>query len=69
MCGRCGLLAVPAAPRGRRAHAMMVRPSAARCQGCGREDTVRTVELPYAAKLLAQELEGMNIGLRLRFDD
>lgn len=61
LCAKCGLLAVP---KDERAH---VRHSAAHCRACGSTDCVRKT-LPYAMKLLMQELMGMHIGARLRLD-
>ncbi len=38
------------------------------CQYCKKTDTLATLRIPYACKLLFQELQAMNILPRLRLD-
>lgn len=39
------------------------------CQRCRRGDKVSSIKLPYACKLLFQELQSMNVATRLRLQD
>ena len=39
------------------------------CQQCRRGDKVSSIKLPYACKLLFQELQSMNVATRLRLQD
>ena len=39
------------------------------CQGCGRGERVTRLTMPYAAKLLVQELLSMNVCARIRLED
>ena len=39
------------------------------CQNCRRKDALRQLEIPYACKLLIQELQSMNIVPRLKLAD
>ena len=59
LCGRCGHLAQPAA---RGTHVARTRPH---CRVCGTGKHVVDLHMPYASKLLVQELQGMNIGVQL----
>ena len=62
VCNKCGLLAQPAAER------TLVRNKRPFCKVCGTHDTVHDVRMPYAFKLLLQELMAMNIAARLEVD-
>lgn len=59
VCGKCGLLAHPAADK------TLLRNKKAYCNNCKSGDDVRDVRMPYAFKLLLQELMAMNIATRL----
>lgn len=62
VCNKCGTLAIPAAQG---AH---VRNAKMHCRACGStECTWKT--MPYAEKLLLQELQAMHIAARLRLED
>ena len=61
VCRKCGRLATPAASE-RFGKVVDARPT---CRGCDSHD-VGTVMLPYAAKLLHQELEAMHIAMRIK---
>lgn len=63
VCGKCGLLAQPAADK------TLLRSKRAYCRVCATNETVHDVRMPYAFKLLLQELMAMNIAARLRLDD
>ena len=53
-CKACGLIAVANDKEG-----------VWRCRGCGNTTTFSHIQIPYATKLLLQELETMSIGSRL----
>jgi DNA-directed RNA polymerase II subunit RPB2 len=59
VCGKCGLLAHPAADK------TLLRNKKAYCNNCKSSDNVHNVRMPYAFKLLLQELMAMNIATRL----
>lgn len=54
----CGFLAVVDESRSDTSSVMI-------CQNCNRSDTLRKIVMPYATKLLNQELMAMNIGVRM----
>ena len=62
VCQKCGLLCQSAAI------GMHVRNSDAYCRNCRTSEGCTEVQLPYAFKLLMQELYAMNIAPRLRLD-
>ena len=62
VCEKCGLLAQPAADK------TIVRNKKPFCRVCGTSNTVHDVRMPYAFKLLLQELMAMNIAARLNVD-
>ena len=62
LCSNCGLLAIPGAQG---AH---VRNAENRCRACGSTKCVWKT-LPYAQKLLCQELMAMHLAPRMRFDE
>lgn len=72
VCEECGLLAVPS-NRGRAAYAMKQIFNApidtAYCRNCNRSDTVKMVKIPYATKLMIQELYSVGVALRLRISE
>lgn len=59
VCGTCGLLAQPAAEN------TLLRNRAAYCRNCKSSDNVHDVRMPFAFKLLLQELMAMHIAPRL----
>jgi DNA-directed RNA polymerase II subunit RPB2 len=61
LCADCGLLALPAAIG---AH---VRNSSATCRACGSSNII-SKSIPYAKKLLLQELYGMHIAARVNIE-
>ena len=61
VCAKCGMLAIPAAQG---AH---VRNAKMHCRACGSNDCIWKT-MPYAKKLLLQELYAMHLAPRLRFD-
>jgi DNA-directed RNA polymerase II subunit RPB2 len=61
VCGRCGLLAHPAAQR------THVRHKEAMCHNCASSSEVRTMQAPYSFRLLLQELQAMSFGVRFDF--
>ncbi|KAG5860186.1 DNA-directed RNA polymerase subunit B [Encephalitozoon hellem] len=56
VCNLCGLLAMGGS-------------KVNECKGCNNTTNVSIVEIPYAFKLLIQELMGMNIAPRIRFEE
>ncbi|AFM99119.1 DNA-directed RNA polymerase subunit B [Encephalitozoon hellem ATCC 50504] len=56
VCNICGLLAMGGS-------------KVNECKGCSNTTNVSIVEIPYAFKLLIQELMGMNIAPRIRFEE
>lgn len=58
ICGKCGLLAQPAAD------GTFVRHQDAKCRLCESGECVRNMRCPYAFRLLLQELMAMNIAVR-----
>ena len=63
VCGNCGLLAHPAADK------TLLRNKKAYCNNCKTSENVHDVRMPYAFKLLLQELMAMNIATRLSLKD
>lgn len=68
-CYECGLLAEHARPIDTKVVGMSIRAEKPFCRNCKRSDTVRLIKIPYACKLLIQELMACNLALRLRFED
>jgi DNA-directed RNA polymerase II subunit RPB2 len=60
VCNQCGLLAQPVADK------TLLRQKKPYCRVCKTHSTVQDVRMPYAFKLLLQELMAMNIAARLR---
>lgn len=61
LCGKCGLLAQPAAAR------THVRHKQPLCRNCGTGEHVRDMHSPFAFRLLLQEMQAMSIGVRFEF--
>ena len=61
LCGKCGLLAQPAA------EGTHVRHKSAFCKNCGTGVQVRDLRAPYAFRLLVQELCALNVAVRFDF--
>tara|TARA_B110000046_G_C13019607_1_gene410406 strand:+ start:48 stop:3587 length:3540 start_codon:yes stop_codon:yes gene_type:complete len=61
MCGKCGLLAQPAA------EGTCVRHKSAFCKNCDTGLQVRDMRAPYAFRLLVQELCALNVAVRFDF--
>ena len=61
MCGKCGL---PAQPPAEDTH---VRNRHAHCRNCGSGDAVHDMRVPFAFRLLLQELQAMSIAVRFEF--
>jgi len=59
VCGKCGMLAQP------KAEDTHIRNKQALCRNCGPSGDVHEVRMPYAFKLLLQELNAMHIAVRL----
>lgn len=62
VCTKCGLLAQPAAENA------LIRAKMSRCNNCKNDSIVKDVRMPYAYKLLLQELMAMNIAARLSIE-
>lgn len=62
ICGRCGLLAQPAA------ETTHIRHKKAFCKVCNTGDHVRDMQCPFTFRLLTQELQAMSIGMRFEFE-
>lgn len=63
ICGKCGLLAQPAA------HKTHIRNRYAQCRNCRTEDGVHEIQCPHAFRLMLQELQAMNIAVRFDFTE
>ena len=61
LCGKCGLLAQPAA------EGTHVRGRHATCKNCGSAASVHDMHSPFAFRLLLQELQAMSIAVRFEF--
>ena len=61
LCGKCGLMAQPAA------EGTQVRHKQAFCRNCGSGAAVQDMHSPFAFRLLLQELQAMNVGVRFEF--
>lgn len=69
VCAACGLLAIPAKPKNAPVVGMAVRGyDEAHCRVCDTGAHVREVKMPYACKLLVQELMACCVAFRFRFD-
>jgi DNA-directed RNA polymerase II subunit RPB2 len=64
-CKQCGMMAVPAKPQGVYIKNMLVRAQNAYCRNCQTHDHVVDVKLPYACKLMIQEMMAMNLAFKL----
>tara|TARA_B110000046_G_C13024781_1_gene413281 strand:+ start:3346 stop:6933 length:3588 start_codon:yes stop_codon:yes gene_type:complete len=60
VCSKCGMLAQPVADK------TLLRQKRPFCRACNDHTSVQDVRMPYAFKLLLQELMAMNIAARLR---
>jgi DNA-directed RNA polymerase II subunit RPB2 len=63
LCGKCGLLAQPAA------EGTHVRQRTGFCKACGTGDFVKDMRTPFAFRLLLQELQAMQIAVHFDFDE
>lgn len=63
VCAGCGYLAHPVADK------TLLRHKKPFCKVCNSSEAVRDVRMPYAFKLLLQELMAMNISARLGIKD
>lgn len=74
VCGGCGLTAIPTPPpppsgRGTFQHQNIQQSGGgAYCQNCRRGDLVQMTTIPYAFKLLQNELAAMHISMRIRLE-
>jgi DNA-directed RNA polymerase II subunit RPB2 len=69
VCTACGFLAIPAKPKNAPVVGMAVRGyDEAHCRVCDTGAHVREVKMPYACKLLVQELMACCVAFRFRFD-
>jgi DNA-directed RNA polymerase II subunit RPB2 len=64
ICGKCGLIAEPARSHRPNGVRVSIRAEVPYCRNCDATETVREVKIPYACKLLAQELMACNIAMR-----
>ncbi len=70
VCAACGLLAIPAKPKNAPVVGMAVRGyDEPHCRVCDTGAHVREVKMPYACKLLVQELMACCVAFRFRFDE
>lgn len=68
-CAKCGLLAEPAKPGGYKLSGMAIRATKPYCRLCRSSEHVREIEIPYACKLLMQELQCLNFVPQLVLED
>ena len=67
VCEECGQLADPAAPKNKGAP-LTVTHARPYCRYCVTGDHVRPVRIPYAMKLLMQEIQATHVDLRLELE-
>lgn len=68
VCGKCGALAQDLCTDSvaLQRSSMQLVGNTKFCQGCQSEDEVHAVEMPYAFKLLSQELQAMQVGIKFQ---
>jgi len=64
ICNRCGWFAQPPHPKIQDSIISNLLPSGVFCHSCGTDEHVKAVTIPYAYKLLTQELLGCQLGLK-----
>lgn len=66
ICGKCGLFAQRV--KGKNPKAYTTKYDVYHCPACRNDTDVGKVNMPYAFKLLMQEMMAMNIAPRIRFE-
>jgi len=66
LCGKCGLFAEPARPKNKEIKGMTIRAEKPYCRNCDTHEGIHVVRIPYACKLVIQEMYAMSIAVRLR---
>jgi len=69
ICRKCGLLSISARPAGTHIRGFVLRAQKPYCKNCGTGDYVVNIKIPYACKLLLQEIYAMGGVWRLRISD
>jgi len=69
VCRKCGLLAIAARPEGMHIRGFVLRAKTPYCRNCRTGEHVVQVKIPYACKLLLQEIMAMGGAWRLRIED
>lgn len=67
-CKKCGFMAVPARPKGVFIKTMVVRAENAYCRNCRSHEHVVDVKMPYACKLMIQEMMAIGLAFRLELE-
>lgn len=65
VCGRCGLLAVPAPPKPRTTTRLLGVPSQPYCRHCQTSEHVKHTVMPYAFSVLMRDLEAFHVTMRM----
>jgi DNA-directed RNA polymerase II subunit RPB2 len=69
ICSQCGMFAIAAPPKKKHYDKLLGEESKAYCKKCKTGDFVRTTVIPYAFKVLYQDLEAYHINMEMNLTD